>query len=150
MMNNRQLADTFTLIANLLEIRGEIIYKTLAYRKAAESLLSLSSQASDYWKDGRLEDIPGVGKAIAEKIVYDALEQWRAGVTLARGVEIDAGVAIGNWSLGRCLELLVPWPTTYRFAAVWEFRHALQWTLLIGLSAATLTVALAAPLAWLG
>ncbi len=68
MLNNRQLADTFTLIANLLEIRGEIIYKTLAYRKAAESLLSLSGQASDYWKDGRLEDIPGVGKAIAEKI----------------------------------------------------------------------------------
>jgi DNA polymerase/3'-5' exonuclease PolX len=41
MMNNRQLADTFTLIANLSEIKGEIIYKTLAYRKASESLMSL-------------------------------------------------------------------------------------------------------------
>jgi hypothetical protein len=30
MLNNRQLADTFTLIANLSEIKGEIIYKTLA------------------------------------------------------------------------------------------------------------------------
>src|SRR5574338_1376848 len=68
MMNNRQLAETFELIANLLEIRGEIVYKTLAYRKAAESLMSLGSEASEYWKEGRLEDIPGVGKAIAEKI----------------------------------------------------------------------------------
>ena len=68
MMNNRQLAETFELIANLLEIRGEIVYKTLAYRKAAESLLSLSSQASEYWKEGRLREIPGVGEAIAEKI----------------------------------------------------------------------------------
>lgn len=68
MMNNRQLADTFTLIANLLEIKGEIIYKTLAYRKASESLMGLGRQASDYWKEGKLEDIPGVGKAIAEKI----------------------------------------------------------------------------------
>ncbi|GAB4444406.1 MAG: DNA polymerase/3'-5' exonuclease PolX [Anaerolineales bacterium] len=68
MMNNRQLADTFTLIANLLEIKGEIIYKTLAYRKAAESLASLGREASEYWKEGKLEDIPGVGKAIAEKI----------------------------------------------------------------------------------
>lgn len=68
MMNNRQLADTFTLIANLLEIKGEIIYKTLAYRKAAESLLSLGREAAEYWKEGKLEDIPGVGKAIAEKI----------------------------------------------------------------------------------
>jgi DNA polymerase (family X) len=68
MMNNRQLADTFTLIANLLEIKGEIIYKTLAYRKASESLMGLGREASEYWKEGKLEDIPGVGKAIAEKI----------------------------------------------------------------------------------
>jgi DNA polymerase (family 10) len=68
MMNNRQLAETFTLIANLLEIKGEIIYKTLAYRKASESLMSLGREASEYWKEGKLEEIPGVGKAIAEKI----------------------------------------------------------------------------------
>src|SRR5262245_25128979 len=67
-MNNKQLADTFTLIANLLEIKGEIIYKTLAYRKASESLLALGREASEYWKEGKLEQIPGVGKAIAEKI----------------------------------------------------------------------------------
>jgi DNA polymerase (family X) len=68
MMNNRQLADTFTLIANLSEIKGEIIYKTLAYRKAAESLMGLGREASEYWSEGKLEEIPGVGKAISEKI----------------------------------------------------------------------------------
>jgi DNA polymerase (family 10) len=68
MMNNRQLADTFTLIANLLEIKGEVIYKTLAYRRAAENLGGLSRQASEYWKEGKLKEIPGVGAAIAEKI----------------------------------------------------------------------------------
>ena len=67
MMNNKQLADVFTLIANLLEIKGEIIYKTLAYRKAAESLDTLGREASEYWKEGKLLDVPGVGKAIAEK-----------------------------------------------------------------------------------
>ena len=68
MMNNRQLSDTFTLVADLLEIKGEIIYKTLAYRKAAENLMGLGREASEYWKEGKLEDIPGVGKAISEKI----------------------------------------------------------------------------------
>ena len=68
MMNNRELAETFTLIGDLLEIKGEIIYKTLAYRKAAENLSGLGREASEYWKEGKLEDIPGVGKAIAEKI----------------------------------------------------------------------------------
>jgi DNA polymerase (family X) len=67
-MNNRELADTFTLIADLLEIKGEIIYKTLAYRKAADSLTSLGRDTSEYWKEGALQEIPGVGKAIAEKI----------------------------------------------------------------------------------
>jgi DNA polymerase (family 10) len=67
-MNNHELADTFTLIANLLEIKGEVIYVTLAYRKAAESLSSLGRDANEYWKEGKLREIPGVGKAIAEKI----------------------------------------------------------------------------------
>ena len=67
-MNNRELADTFTLIANLLEIKGEVIYVTLAYRKVAENLVSLGRDASEYWKEGKLREIPGVGKAIAEKI----------------------------------------------------------------------------------
>lgn len=68
MMNNRQLADTFTLIGNLCEIKGEVIYIVLAYRKAAESLMALPREASEYWKEGKLREIPSVGKAIAEKI----------------------------------------------------------------------------------
>ena len=68
MLNNRQLADTFTLIANLCEIKGEVIYVILAYRKASENLMTLGREASEYWKEGKLREIPGVGKAIAEKI----------------------------------------------------------------------------------
>jgi len=47
LMNNRQLAETFILIANLSEIKGEVIYKTLAYRKAAESLMALGREAGE-------------------------------------------------------------------------------------------------------
>ena len=65
MMNNRQLAEAFTMIADLLEIKGEIVYKTLAYRKAADSLLNLGREASEYWKEGKLEEIPGVQSASA-------------------------------------------------------------------------------------
>src|SRR5512137_988052 len=67
MMNNRQLADTFTLIANLCEIKGEVIYVILAYRKASENLMTLGREASEYWEEGKLREIPGVGKDIAEK-----------------------------------------------------------------------------------
>ena len=67
-MTNKELADTFNLIADLLEIKGEVVYKTLAYRKAAESLTNLGRDANEFWEEGKLTDISGVGKAIAEKI----------------------------------------------------------------------------------
>lgn len=66
--SNQQLADLFTRIADLLEIKGEVVYKILAYRKAADSLTSLGRDVMDVWREGKLTEIPGVGKAIAEKI----------------------------------------------------------------------------------
>ena len=65
---NQQLAAIFEKIADLMEIKGEVIYKTLAYRKAADSLNNLGTDVSTIWREGDLTEIPGVGKAIAEKI----------------------------------------------------------------------------------
>ncbi len=67
-MNNQELAGKFDLIADLLEVKGEVIYKILAYRKAADSLENLGRDVNEIWKQGKLTEVPGVGKAIAEKI----------------------------------------------------------------------------------
>ncbi len=67
-MTNHELAETFRLIADLLDIKGEVIYVTLAYRKAADSLDALGRDINDVWREGKLREIPGVGKAIADKI----------------------------------------------------------------------------------
>ena len=67
-LTNQELAEIFDKIADLLEIKGEVIYKTLAYRKAAESLRSLAEDAAVLHGQNRLTEIPGVGKAISEKI----------------------------------------------------------------------------------
>lgn len=66
--SNHALAETFLLIANLLEIKGENVYKIIAYRKAADSLNNLGREAADIAREDGLTSIPGVGKAIAEKI----------------------------------------------------------------------------------
>jgi iron(III) transport system permease protein len=60
------------------------------------------------------------------------------------------GAWVPGWSGTRCLELLIPWPATYRFAAVWEFRQEFFWTGVTGVTAATLAVLVASPLAWMG
>jgi DNA polymerase (family 10) len=67
-MTNRQLAEIFRKIADLLEIKGENIYKILAYRKASDSLSNLGQDVNELWKQGKLTEVDGVGKAIAEKI----------------------------------------------------------------------------------
>ncbi|MFN2148448.1 MAG: DNA polymerase/3'-5' exonuclease PolX [Anaerolineales bacterium] len=67
-MNNREAADVFRHIADLLEIKGEAIYRVLAYRRAADAIQELGRDLHDIWEQGELQEIPGVGKAIAEKI----------------------------------------------------------------------------------
>lgn len=67
-LSNQELANIFQTIADLLEIKGEVIYKILAYRKAADNLREYPGNVHDVWQEGKLTDIPGVGKAIAEKI----------------------------------------------------------------------------------
>jgi len=68
MLSNQELAALFERIADLLEIKGEVIYKTLAYRRAAESLRGSAEEAALLANQNRLLEIPAVGKAIAEKI----------------------------------------------------------------------------------
>ena len=67
-MDNRQLAETFDQIGDLLEIKGEVVYKVLAYRRAAESIRSQSRAVADLWRENDLRSIPGVGEALEAKI----------------------------------------------------------------------------------
>ncbi len=67
-MKNRDIAEIFETIADLLEIKGEAVYRVVAYRRAGEALRSLGRDVNKVWEEGGLEDIPGVGKAIAAKI----------------------------------------------------------------------------------
>lgn len=67
-MNNQQLADVFDRIANLLKIKDEVIFKIRAYERAAETLRGLGEEASAISARGELTGVPGIGKAIAEKI----------------------------------------------------------------------------------
>ncbi len=67
-MLNREVAKYFEKIADLLQIKGEAIYRVLAYRRAGESILALSRGVDQIAEEDELEAIPGVGKAIAAKI----------------------------------------------------------------------------------
>lgn len=68
---NQELASIFYEIANILEMK-KVQWKPVAYRKAARSIENLGEDVKEiYEKQGikGLEEIPGVGEAIAKKIV---------------------------------------------------------------------------------
>lgn len=68
MTKNREIAELFYRIADILELKGEIIFKIRAYRNAASTMESLSRDIESIYSDGTLEEIKGIGKAIAKKI----------------------------------------------------------------------------------
>ena len=63
-----QIADTLESIAQMLEIKGENVFKIRAYTNAARALETYPGDLVAAAGEGRLGEIPGVGKAIAEKI----------------------------------------------------------------------------------
>jgi len=67
-MNNQQIADVFDRIASLMEIKGEVIFKIRAYQRASESLRGLAEDAAALAARGELTSVPGIGKAISDKI----------------------------------------------------------------------------------
>jgi len=68
MTKNLELAEIFRHLADLLAYRGENPFKIRAYRRAAEALEGLEEDVEVLAAEGRLEDVPGIGKAIAGKI----------------------------------------------------------------------------------
>ena len=68
-MNNSRIAETFENIAGLLEMKGEKVFTIRAYQRAARTIERLPMELSDMLREEQdLRQIPGIGKAISEKI----------------------------------------------------------------------------------
>lgn len=67
-MNNAEIAARLYKMAEMLEFQGENPFKIRAYTKAARNIKNLEEDIHRICERGELENIPGVGKAIAGKI----------------------------------------------------------------------------------
>ena len=71
-MDNEEIARRFNRMASLMEVRGEDSFRIRSYRMAAEAIETwptpLEKVARSEGAPG-LQEIPGVGKAIASKIL---------------------------------------------------------------------------------
>jgi DNA polymerase (family 10) len=67
-LTNRDIADTFDTIADLLQIKGENIHRVLAYRNGAQTIRDLPRDIFSIYEEGKLTDLPDIGSTLAEKI----------------------------------------------------------------------------------
>ncbi len=67
LMKNLLVVQILNNIADILEMQ-DVQFKPQAYRKAAMAIESLPEDIEQAAKEGKLQDIPGVGGSIAEKI----------------------------------------------------------------------------------
>lgn len=66
--SNDELARIFHEIGNLLEIKGELVFKTVAYHKAADAIAHAPFDVSVVYAGGERRPLAGVGSAIGDKI----------------------------------------------------------------------------------
>lgn len=108
-MDNDNIARIFTRIARLLEIKGESGFKINAYERAADSIRNSTASLSEMDMDA-LKEIPGIGDAIAKKIV----EMNQSGhLDFLERLESEIPPALLDW-----LELPGVGPKTT--AAIWK------------------------------
>ncbi len=101
MTKNAEVARALKEIAILIEVEGKDKFKPKAYMRAVRSVSSLGEDIEAIARRGELEQIPGVGKAIAEKIqsyletdTIDLLEELREKVPV-KVMEIEAIPGVG-------------------------------------------------------
>ena len=67
-VKNREIAAILYEMAELLELHAENRFKIIAFSRAARAIESLKEDIVQVCRENRLQSIPGVGKAIAQKV----------------------------------------------------------------------------------
>jgi DNA polymerase (family 10) len=67
-LTNADLARIFHDIGDMLEVKGELVFKTVAYHRAADAIGRSPVDVVAAYRAGTPPRIPGVGQAISDKI----------------------------------------------------------------------------------
>jgi DNA polymerase (family 10) len=67
-MRNAEIAEAFEELASLYELDGAVVYRVVAYRNAAKAIREAGVSVAEMAREGRVDQLAGVGRTIAEKI----------------------------------------------------------------------------------
>jgi DNA polymerase (family X) len=69
-MRNAEIAAAFDELGDLYELDGAVVYRVVAYRNAAKAIRDSGVSVEELSRAGRVTELPGIGKTIAEKITF--------------------------------------------------------------------------------
>jgi len=87
-MKNKELADLFAKMADILEFKDENPFKISAYRKASRVLGDLTQDIQEIAESGALKKVPGIGEGMAQKI-----EEYLKTGKISKYEEVKKGVS---------------------------------------------------------
>ena len=67
-MDKKDIIEVLERISTMMEIKGENPFKIRAYSAGARTLQTMEEDLGEVIEEGRLGSIPGIGKALTEKI----------------------------------------------------------------------------------
>ena len=67
-MDKKDIVEVLERIGTMMEIKGENPFKVRAYFSGARTLQTMEEDLGEVIAEGRLGDIPVIGKALTEKI----------------------------------------------------------------------------------
>jgi len=67
-LSNAEIADRFELLGDLLELEGAVVYRVLAYRRAAKTLRETPESVARLSEQGKLVELPNIGATINDKV----------------------------------------------------------------------------------
>ncbi len=68
-LSNGAIADALEELGDLYELDGAIVHRVLAYRTAAKAVREASVSVGALAREGRANELPGIGKTLQEKIL---------------------------------------------------------------------------------
>src|SRR4026209_3026540 len=67
-MSNAELARIFGEIADMLEILGEVVYKSVAYRRVADAIERYPDDVASLFRRGTPPKLPGAGPPLSQQL----------------------------------------------------------------------------------
>ena len=67
-LSNAEIAGRFELLGDLLELEGAVVYRVLAYRRAAKTLRETPESVARLSEQGKLVELPNIGVTINDKV----------------------------------------------------------------------------------